>query len=258
MQIIYRIILLFTIVFTHSISAQDYVISKGDLIDVKVFQHSDLDTSLRVSESGRVNIPLVGGINIQGKTEVEVEAIIEKSLQSGGFINSPQVSVVVTEFNDRTASVLGKVHNPGEFAITTGDSIISVISKAGGLMDDGNPKVTLYRRGQEPQVFNLYSPQASNEFNQNSQIQSGDVLLIAQAEVFYTYGEINNPGEYILRDSMNVMQALSISGGLTSKASNKGLFIIRKDAQGQSESIKAKLDDNVLPSDVILVKESLF
>lgn len=254
-----KVIYLFAFILTHTLTvhAQDYKIQPGDLININIFQHPELEATVRVSESGRVNVPLIGAANVQGKSETEAEDIIEQALTTGGFIISPQVSVVVTEYSGRTASVLGKVNNPGEFQISSGDTIMDVISKAGGLTEDGSPSLTLYRKNSEPQTFNLYS-ESGGTINQNSQIQPGDVVLVAQADVFYTYGEVNKPSEYILRDKITVMQAISISGGLTDKASEKGIYIIRNTADGGSETYKAKLDEIVQPSDVIMVKESLF
>lgn len=253
--------IIFSIVFIFAQAtiavAQDYRIQAGDMIDINIFQHPELETSVRVSESGRVNVPLIGAANVGGKSEAQAENIIEQALSAGGFINSPQVSVVVTEYRGRTASVLGKVHNPGEFQVTTGDTMMDVISKAGGLTEDGSPTLTLYRKNSPPQTFNLYS--ASNaDINQNSAVEPGDVLLVDQADVFYTYGEVNSAGEYRLRENMTVMQAISISGGLTERASEKGIYIISSSAEGQSEPRKAKLNEIVQPSDVIMVEESLF
>ena len=254
-----RIIYFFAFIFTIApvAHAQDYQLQAGDMIDINIFQHPELETSVRISESGRVNVPLIGAANLMGKSEAQAENIIEQALSAGEFIIDPQVSVVVTEYNGRTASVLGKVHNPGEFQVTSGDTMMDVISKAGGLTEDSNPTLTLYRKNSEPQTFNLYSA-SSGAINQNSAVQPGDVLLVAQADVFYTYGEVNRAGEYMLRDNMTVMQAISISGGLTDKASEKGIYIIRTSAEGQSEPQKAKLNQIVQPSDVIMVEESLF
>ena len=252
-----RIIYFLAFFFSVNAAAQDYKIGVNDVVDISVFQQEDLSVSVRVTENGRIKLPFIGYIIVAGQTVDQAAKVIEKELQSKGIVNSPQVSVDVTEFSGRNASVLGKVHNPGEFSINSGDTIIDVISKAGGLLEDANPSITLYRGESQPRTFNLYSA-SNSEINQNSAVQSGDVILVAQAEVFYTYGEVNNASEYLLRDNMTVMQALSISGGLTNKASEKGIYIVRNSADGESETHKANLNEIVQPSDVILVKESLF
>jgi len=77
-------------------------------------------------------------------------------------------------------------------------------------------------------------------------------------DVFYIYGEAQRPGSYRLQRNMTVMQALSMGGGLTSRGTQRGIQIKRKDANGTIVTINADLSEELLPDDVVYVKESLF
>ena len=88
-------------------------------------------------------------------------------------------------------------------------------------------------------------------------IKANDIIYVPRMEVFYIYGEVQRPGEYPLRRPTTVMQALSISGGLTAKGTERGLKISRKSAQGSVETVKVKLTDELRPGDVVFVKEGL-
>ena len=57
---------------------------------------------------------------------------------------------------------------------------------------------------------------------------------------------------------MTVMQALSLGGGLTDKANDRGLKINRRMPDGQVQRFDAKLTDRVQSDDVIYAKDSLF
>jgi polysaccharide export outer membrane protein len=57
---------------------------------------------------------------------------------------------------------------------------------------------------------------------------------------------------------MNVMQALSLGGGITQRGTQRGIQIRRQGAQGQPVVVKAALTDPVQEGDVVYVKESLF
>jgi polysaccharide export outer membrane protein len=57
---------------------------------------------------------------------------------------------------------------------------------------------------------------------------------------------------------MTVIQALSASGGLTARGSEKGITITRKGSDGVARSIKVDMNDELLADDVLIVKEGLF
>lgn len=79
----------------------------------------------------------------------------------------------------------------------------------------------------------------------------------------YVNGEVNKPGAYQLQPRMTVLQALSGSGGFTTFAREKGIYVLRN-VNGKSikipfnykEAIKGKnMDQNIElePGDVIVV-----
>src|SRR6476469_5496139 len=59
----------------------DYRLGPGDSIKVQVYQSPDLALEARVSESGVINYPLVGRINIGGLTVPDAESRIAQALR---------------------------------------------------------------------------------------------------------------------------------------------------------------------------------
>ena len=58
---------------------------------------------------------------------------------------------------------------------------------------------------------------------------------------------------------MTLMQALSVGGGFTLRASKKDVQINRRDGRtGKITTFVAQLNDLLLPDDVVYIKESLF
>lgn len=56
----------------------------------------------------------------------------------------------------------------------------------------------------------------------------------------YVVGRVNKPGEYASNRTMDVMQALSMAGGLTPFASVNKIKILRRDANGNQKAIPFK------------------
>ena len=53
------------------------------------------------------------------------------------------------------------------------------------------------------------------------------VVKETRSHKIYIIGKVNRPGEFLVSHSINVMQALSLAGGLTSFASQSGIKILR-------------------------------
>lgn len=56
----------------------------------------------------------------------------------------------------------------------------------------------------------------------------------------YVIGKVNHPGEVVANRDMDVMQALSVAGGLTPFASANKIKILRRDEKGEIKSIPFK------------------
>lgn len=65
-----------------------------------------------VSQEGTIVFPILGTINLAGKTTTESQSLIAKMLRDGGYIKEPTVSVRVI---NSKITVLGEVRNPGTY-----------------------------------------------------------------------------------------------------------------------------------------------
>lgn len=59
----------------------------------------------------------------------------------------------------------------------------------------------------------------------------------------YVIGKVNKPGEYVLNQYVDVMQALSIAGGMTPFSAVNDILILRRDNQGQQQAIEFRYGD---------------
>ena len=83
------------------------------------------------------------------------------------------------------------------------------------------------------------------------------VTILEYGKKVYVNGEVRSPGAYKITKGLTVLKAITIAGGFTMKASEGRTRIIRKTENGEI-SIKAKMDDLVMPDDIIMVPESYF
>jgi polysaccharide export outer membrane protein len=76
--------------------------------------------------------------------------------------------------------------------------------------------------------------------------------------MFYIYGEVQRPGSFRLEQGMSVVQALSMGGGVTSRGTQRGIKVLRRDDNGVMQQLGTELSDPVKKDDVIYIQESLF
>jgi polysaccharide export outer membrane protein len=111
--------------------ASDSAVGPGDLFDVRVYGEPTLSAGYEVARDGTINFPLVGVVEVAGKTPPEIERELQTKLAEG-YIKKPSVSVRVTEYRSKRVSVFGQVKSPGTFVFTDNMTVVEAISKAGG------------------------------------------------------------------------------------------------------------------------------
>ena len=112
--------------------AADYQVSKGDRLDVSVFQWPEYSGETIVDESGMIAVPALGRLKVQGMTLAEIEEQVTERLEAGPDGGNFHVVISVAEY--RPVSVLGMVVSPGRYPFTSGMTVLDAVSAAGGYM----------------------------------------------------------------------------------------------------------------------------
>lgn len=244
------------------ITQPDYPLGGGDDLRVLVFQNPELTTEARVSGNGMITFPLIGEIQIGGLSIATAEKKIATALKDGGFVQKPQVNIVLVLVRGNQVSVLGQVTRPGRFPLETLNTRVSdMLAAAGGATPTGDDVaiVTGQRDGKafrkEIDIPALY---LGDKLDDDIVLAGGDSIYVHRAPVFYIYGEAQRPGPYRIERSMTVMQALAQGGGPTARGSERRLRLNRKNAAGVIEKLSPEMTDPVQANDVIYVRESIF
>jgi polysaccharide biosynthesis/export protein len=240
----------------------DYPLAAGDAVRVQVFQNPDLTLETRISDSGTISFPLIGTIRLGGLPVSAAEKKIADALKSGGFLQNPQVTLLLTQVRGSQVSVLGQVGRPGRFPLETASTRLSdMLANAGGTTPGGDDVVivTGQRAGQPfRKLVDLPALFLREPSQDDIVLQGGDVIYVHRAPVFYVYGEAQRPGSFRIERAMTVMQALALAGGPTARGSRDRLQLHRQQDGGGITLLTPQMNDLVLPNDVLYVRESLF
>lgn len=245
------------------VAAQDYTVGEGDVLQITVYDHPDLTTTVRVSGNGTIIFPLIGHVKISGMTVSQVSHKIS-DLLSNGYIVNPQVTVFVQEFRSQKVTIMGQVNNPGLYELKGYTTFLQVLSKAGDLTKDAGDKAIVKRKSNFPGkkvkviTIDLKRLIEMGDTSQDIPIRDGDSIYIPKAGVFYVTGQVRKPDAYRFEQGMTVLQAITMAGGFTDKAATGRVKVIRK-KNGKDDVIDdVKMDAPVVPDDVIIVPESFF
>jgi polysaccharide export outer membrane protein len=121
-----------------------YRIGPQDIVDFSVFKVPELSRTVQVADAGTINLPLVGEVLAAGKTSQELEHDLKQRL-GADFLQNPQVTVYVKEYNSQRVTVDGAVMKPGVYPVRGRSTLLQVIATAGGLDPNGDTTVVVFR-----------------------------------------------------------------------------------------------------------------
>jgi polysaccharide export outer membrane protein len=124
----------------------DYIVGRGDVMTIEVFDVPELTRDARVSQSGTIGIPLVPvRIYVAGLTELQVQQKVSEILEANGLVSHPQVLVSVKEKRSKPIAIVGAVAHPMVFQADRPVTLIEVLAEVGGIANDAGDTVIITR-----------------------------------------------------------------------------------------------------------------
>lgn len=249
-----------------NIDPSDYLLGAGDLIEVKILEASELDTTARVSSRGFISLPLLNEVEVKGLTTLETEELVEK-LYKEQYIKDPHVSIFIKEHFSQRITLVGQVKNPGTYDYLAKQRLLDVLALAGGLTEQAGPFVQIRRNGASADNRNMYMVDLEKLIKEGSvdlniAINGGDVIFISEAGTFFVDGAVRRPGPYPLKSKMSLQEAVLAAGGFAPYADQEEVTIIRSEGSEGRKIIRIDLEKDqeaqymeILDHDIIIAKD---
>ena len=150
----------------------NYRLASGDVITIKVFGEDDLSREkVKLTDAGTVFYPVLGELQVLGKTVGELEKQITDGLR-GRYLVNPRVAVSVDDY--RQFFVNGQVYNPGAYAYQPGLTVAKAVAIAGGFKE----------RASQSKMFVIRETDAKKikeKVELGTTIGPGDILTIEES-----------------------------------------------------------------------------
>ena len=150
----------------------NYRLGSGDIITIQVLGEEDLKREkIRLSDAATISYPILGEIQLSGKTLVEIERYIRDGLKDRYLVN-PQVTVTINEY--RPFYINGQVEKPGGYQYLPGLNVRMAVSLAGGFRERASREKIFVIRGNDPTY-------TSRRVDLNAVINPGDIITVEES-----------------------------------------------------------------------------
>lgn len=256
-----------------------YTVGQEDVINIRVWEHSELSFESEVMEDGAINYPFFKKIYVAGMTPTEIADKVT-DLLSSGYIENPQVFVTIKEYKSKKIFVIGEAEKNGKYFLKKPTTLFEFISQLGGLKKTAGNKIIIKRLEKESndeKILEIEIPVLDGKIQRNILLKESDVIDIPEAK-FFISGEIGKPGYLPLQEDYNIYQAIIVAGDFTRAARENAVKLLRDGGRevlvvnvgrirkglenglsARSEKFREQLEQLIIhDGDVIIVPKSIF
>ncbi|MBV8043829.1 polysaccharide biosynthesis/export family protein, partial [Pluralibacter sp.] len=110
----------------------NYVIGLGDTIQIRLWGAFNFDGALPVDPKGNIFVPNVGPLKVNGVTNGQLNSLVTAKVKEV-YQSNVNVYASLLQAQPVKVFVTGYVRNPGLYGGVASDSLLSYLSKAGGV-----------------------------------------------------------------------------------------------------------------------------
>jgi polysaccharide export outer membrane protein len=152
-------------------------------LEITVFKVPDLSKTVEVSDTGSINLPLVGEVAAAGRTAQQLERDLTAKLGSK-YLQDPQVTVYVKDHKSQRVTIQGAVKAPGMFPLAGRTTLLQGIALAGGRDKVSDSTVLILRQGggrRQAAKFNVAAIERGQA--EDPVLQTGDVVVAGTSAI---------------------------------------------------------------------------
>lgn len=232
-----KIICLVLMLYFSIAMADENPLGPGDMLRITVYGNPDLSTETRVTASGTINFPLIGEVGVVGGDVPSVEKKIAKMLETGGYLKSPQVNVVVLQFSSLQVSVLGDVNKPGRYPLDKPSTLSEVLALSGGVSAVGSDIVSLITQegGKSKKVDYDLRVLLRKDGAVDIKVAPGNIVYVHRSQIS-VLGRVLRPGKFSINEGgRTVLDLLANAGGLSQDGSDRIIVTTTSDGHTQQQ-----------------------
>lgn len=156
-----------------------YLIGPGDTIGINVWKEESLSGPVTVRPDGYVTLPLINEVQVIGLTTSELRKKLETKYKE--FTIDPFVTVRIEKIASSEVFLVGQVTKPGAFPLTGNETVLQLITRAGGLgifADRKNIRVVRREGDKITEYIIDYDAIIDGDLKQDILLRPGDRIIV--------------------------------------------------------------------------------
>ncbi len=158
-----------------------YTLVAGDVFEIQYRYTPEFNQTVTVQPDGYVSLEIGGDLKVAGRNLEQIRKLILSA--AGKRLASPEVTVVLREFQKPYVVVAGEVVQPGKFELREKVTAVQAVLLAGGFKDSAkSSQILVFRKlnGEtaEVKVLNFKTLKRTSDLENDLTLQSGDMILV--------------------------------------------------------------------------------
>jgi polysaccharide export outer membrane protein len=260
-------LMMFIVLFSTEVFAEDYVIGDGDSLTVSVWGSPELSIQTTVRPDGKISIPALGEVRASGFTPVELKKLLEKEMKK--LVKTPIITVIVTSMTNYRIFIIGTGVKTGLITLTRETTLLQLLAQIGPF-NNADLKNAYLMRDKKNIKTDFSSLFEKGDSSQDILLKPNDTLFIPDnfEKRISVIGAVNNPSTIQFREGHTILDVILAVGGFTEFANKNSVTILRKNGEEERTEISVKAKDlmkgdlsvnvTMVPGDIVVVRESIF
>lgn len=192
-----------------------YQIQRGDKLDIKVFNASELSQEVIVRPDGMISAQILDDVPAAGRSPEELAA----TLQEGWSKNfaDPRVTVVVRDFATRNVFVGGEVSADGVVPLRNRMTALNAVIAAGGFRATAQISnvIVVRNAGGQPQAMKIDARRVLDGTIPDLELAPYDVVYVPKSKIARVNMFVEQYIKYVLPINLNsAIQYNYLAGGM--------------------------------------------
>jgi polysaccharide export outer membrane protein len=156
-----------------------YVIGPGDALEIVVWKEPTLSGPVKVRPDGFITLPLINEVQAVGMTTGQLRKILEDKYRE--FVASPFVTIRVAGITSSEIFLIGQVNKAGAYPATGNDTVLQLLTRAGGLTifaDRHDIKIVRRAGGKVTEYIVDYDAIVKGDLKQDILLRPGDRIIV--------------------------------------------------------------------------------
>ena len=215
---------------------KNYRLGPGDEVIIEIYGSNQKTIRGTISPEGSINTEYLGPIYLNGMTIDEANSYLRRRLGQvyGGLLNNESdLRLSLGQIRTIQVNILGDVHNPGTFHLSSFSTVFHALYRAGGIVEPGSLRdISVVRNGKTVATVDVYDFLTNGNRSSDIRLEEGDVILVRPYKIMVKAdGKLKRPMYFEMKPGETFTDLLNYAGGFANSAYTESITVTRQNGK---------------------------